>query len=286
MLAKWMKNTVKDFWKFNLPLYRKGDRLWGMRGAVGDYQEGRKTLFNQGLFELSSTQKERLGTKRELDDGRVFVYGLTTAVEIAAGCLVSKSQTPVDATVAAADAALALAGARSVSLTAAGITAAYLKDGIAMVKAGTDIGSMYKIRGNGTTSGIATGRIALELYDKIHVTWVAASTTVALHYNPWKDLVINIAQSASGQVWEVALGLTTQIVTVSSYAWFQKEGIGALICDGAFGDTNEEPQVLPGTTAGHGLLTEAGILGQQIIGHLVECVAATAAETQLVNLHL
>jgi len=285
-MQKWLKNVVNDFWKYSIPLYKKGDRLYSMRGAIGEYQESRKTLFNQGLFDLSSTAKERLGTIRETDDGRVFVYGGITAVEIAAGCLVSKSQTPVDATVAAADAALAVKDAKSISVTAAGITAAALKDGFAMVKAGTDIGCMYKIRGNGATDGIATGRIALELYDKIRTTWVAASTTVALHYNPWKDLVINIAQSASGQAWEVALGVTTQIMTASYYAWFQKKGICALICDGAFGNTNEEAQVLPGTTAGHGLLTEAGVLGQQIIGHLFECATQTAAETQLVNLTL
>ncbi len=59
---KWLDNLVKDFKKFNLPLYRSDDRLFGMRGAVGDYQEGRITMFNQGLFELSSTARQRLGT--------------------------------------------------------------------------------------------------------------------------------------------------------------------------------------------------------------------------------
>jgi len=286
-MIKWLNNVVKDFLKYNLPLYKRGDRLWGMRGAVGDYQEGRKTLFNQGLFELSSAAKERLGTKRELDDGRVFVYGGITAVEVAAGCLVSKSQTPTDATVAAADAALAIVDARSISVTAAAVTAAMLVDGFAMVKAGTGIGAMYKIRGNGATDGIASGRVALELYDKIRTTWVAASTTVALHKNPWKSLVINIAQSASGQVYETALGLTTQIITVSSYAWFQVRGLASLITDGAFGDTNEEAEIIPGTTAGHGLLIETGnTAGITVIATLVECAAATAAEASLVMLKL
>jgi hypothetical protein len=41
--------------------------------------------FSQGIYEQSATQKERLGTVRELDDGRTFVYCLNGAGALAPG---------------------------------------------------------------------------------------------------------------------------------------------------------------------------------------------------------
>jgi len=291
MLAKWMKNTVKDFWKFNLPLYRKGDRLWGMRGAVGDYQEGRKTLFNQGLFEESSTAKERLGTKRELDDGRIFRYIGVTAAALIAGHCVSKAQTPVAATIAAADALLTLIGAREISLTIAGATADLYKDGRIVIATLVNVGANYKIRGNGATDGIGSGRAAINLYDKLFVALTAAGSTVWVHQSPYKDLLINpaCALAGTGTAGERVMGVTVRAVTASYYAWVQTGGVGSMILDvdAAAGDQDYESGIIPGSTAGRGALSTAGaIAGTQIIAQVVVCTDLVDATANLVYLKI
>lgn len=261
-----------------------------MNERIGNYNEQEPKTWIQGLFEESATQKYRLGTVRRLDDGRWYRYGKLTAAAIAtAGVLVSKVQTPVDATIAAADALLALAGTRHLSVTAAAVTAAQFVDGFAVVKAGTDIGCMYKIRGNGATDGIATGRVALELYDKLYQTWVAASTTVALHANPWKDILLNPAvanEAATTQ--ERVVGMTIRPMTASYYGWFQTKGPACLVLDidAAAGAEANEMVVVPGTTAGRGavIADTAYAGGVQIIGHTYESADLTDAEGNFVNL--
>lgn len=293
-MLRWQKSLVKDFWKYNLPMFVKGDRLWGMRGAVGDYQEGRKTLFNQGLFEESSTVKERLGTKRELDDGRCYRYiGITAAALAASGTLISKVQTPVDATIAAADAALDLIKAREITLTIAGATADLYKDGWLVVKAGTDIGTLYKVRGNVVTGNPATGRAWFRLYDKLFVTWVAASTTIAAHQNPYKDLLLNPAVADSeATTQETVMGMNIRPITASYFAWAQTRGLANLVLDvdAAAGAEANEMLIVAGTTAGRGAviipLETTFFWGTQIMGVTLESADLTDAEGNLVFLTL
>jgi len=265
---------------------------WWTRGAVGDYQEGRKTLFNQGLFEESSTARQRLGTKRELDDGRIYRYiGLTAAAITVSGTLLSKVQTPVDATIAAADVVSGTAvGTRRVSCTAAGATANLYADGVCIIKAGADIGSMYKIRGNTATNIPATGRIWLELYDKIFITWVAANTTLALHQNPYKDLLLNPAvanEAATTQ--ELVMAMATRPMTASYYGWGQTHGLAAMVLDvaAAAGAEANEGIVVPGSTAGSGLVrADTAPLGMNIIAYTLESADLTNTEANLVFLVL
>lgn len=291
------RSEIKDAMKW----YRLGQRFkyimhepyarW-QRGAVGEYQEGRKAIFNQGLFEESATAKERLGTKRELDDGRIFRYaGITAAAITASGALLSKAQTKVDATIAAADAAIDLVGIKEISLTIAGATADLYKDGELVVKAGTDIGSKYKVRGNVATGNPAAGRATVSLYDKLFVTWVAASTTIGAYQNPYKNLLLNpaVASVGTGTGGEHVMGMAIRPITASYYAWLQTRGIAALVLDvaAAAGDQDYEAQIVPGPTSGRGALVAAGpVSGHQSIGELVERTDRTTAEACLVFLTL
>jgi len=287
------RSEIKDAlgWYRLAQKFKAGDPYhWWQRGAVGEYQEGKKTLFNQGLFEESSTAKERLGTKRELDDGRVYRYaGITAAAITASGALLSKAQTAVAATIAAADALIDLVGAREITLTIAGATADLYKDGELVVKAGTDIGSKYKVRGNVVTGNPAAGRAVVSLYDKLFVTWVAASTTIGAYQSPFKNLLINpaVASVGTGTAGEHVMGMSIRPITASYYAWLQTRGIAALVLDvaAAAGDQDYEAQIIPGPTSGRGALVAAGpVSGHQSIGELVEMTDRTTAEACLVYL--
>ena len=287
-------HEMREFFKWNLGvrLARKMGATdpfsFFRRGAVGSYQEGRITMFNQGLYEQSTVQKQRLGTKRELDDGRTYRYCLATAANIAAGLCISKVQTPVDATIAAADAAIGLAGVREVTLTIAGATTNLYADGLLVIKAGADIGKMYKVRGNAATNIPATGRANFSLYEPIQTLWVAANTTVAAHQNPYKDLLINPAvanEAATTQ--ETVMGLTTQIITASCYFWAQTHGLASMVLDvaAAAGAEANEGIIVPGIVTGTGTVrADTAPLGMQILGNTLESADLTNTEANLVFL--
>jgi len=240
------------------------------------------------LFEESSTAKERLGTKRELDDGRIYRYvGLTAAAITGSSTLISKVQTPVDATIAAADAAIDLVGVRDITLTIAGATADLYKDGFLVVKAGTDIGTLYKVRGNTITTDPAAGRAWIRLYDKLFVTWVAASTTVAAYQNPYKDLLLNPAVATGGAetTQETVMGSVIRPMSASYYGWAQTHGLGALLLDidTAAGAESNEMLIQAGTTAGRGFIVhDTHVPGQQIVAINMESADLTDAEASLV----
>lgn len=257
--------------------------------STGTYQEAPNTIFNQGLFEESATQKQKLGTKRVLDDGREYVYCQATAANIAAGLCVSKAVAPQDCTVAAADAALAVAGAREFSLTLTGTPTLNLyRDGWMVITAGTGIGEMYKIKGNTADDNPATGRFTIQLYDPLKQTLVAASSTVALYANPYDGVLINPAvANAAATTQEKVLAVTTRAITASYYFWGQTKGMAALVLDvdAAAGAEANEMWVIQGTTTGRGLvLADTMTPGMQILGNTLETADLTDAEANLVDL--
>lgn len=254
--------------------------------AVGNYEESPNQMWNQGLFEGSSTKKHRFGTVRKTDDGRVFRYAKFTAAAVQAGFLVSKTSTDlVECTVAAEDAALAIAGAKEISVTGAGITADQFSDGWCVVTAGTNQGAIYKIRGNGATDGIGSGRASIALYDEIAATWVAASTTVTCYANPYNGVLVNpaVANEAATTA-ETVLGVTARATTASYYHWVQTKGFCGVVLDmSTAGNEADERAVMPGTTAGRGIVI-TGMTVLQVIGYTWEKADLTNAEATLVNL--
>ena len=256
---------------------------------IGSYSESVPTIYVQGLMEESATQKQRLGTIRELDDGRKFRYAGFTAAAVAAGVCVSKAAAPVASTTAAADALLAVVDASEVSVTVAGVTAGQFKDGFAIVTTGTGIGEVYKIRNNGATDGIATGRIRLQLYDKIKTAWLAADTVVHLWANAYSALLINPAvadENATTQ--ECVMGVTIRPMTASYFGWIQTHGLGGMLLDvaAAAGAESNEMQIVQGPTAGRGgviiPLETTFFWGTQILGHTIQSADLTNAYAHLV----
>lgn len=255
--------------------------------TVGNYQNSPHTIFNQGLFEVSTTQKHRLGTVRELDDGRRFVYCSNTAAEIGAGILISKAAAPADATVAAADVTFGgTVGSKVVSVTISGTPTLNLyRDGFLSIKAGAGVGEQYKVRGNSADDTPASGRFTLYLYDALRTLWVAANTTIGLWENSYKSLLLNPAVSgATATTEETAMGLTTRIVPASSYFWAQTWGLATgYVTASTSGDEPDERALVAGTTAGYFLsVTARG--AERALGHLIEGADVTDGETNLIFL--
>ena len=117
-----------------------------------DVAPRKKTGFLQGLYAESSTQKEALGTVRELKDGRTFVYCKNGAVALAAGkvcaSVITSGMNEQTVTVAHA------IGTTEITMTdsGSGTSANAYKDGRLVVTAGTGIGESYTITGNTAAS--------------------------------------------------------------------------------------------------------------------------------------
>ncbi|MBW2637238.1 MAG: hypothetical protein JRC86_06920 [Deltaproteobacteria bacterium] len=91
----------------------------------------KKGGFSQGIFEVSASQKEALGTLRILEDGRKFHYAKAGAGALTAGNMGIAAAIAAEVTNQAMGAAVAL-GAQTLTYTASGAVtyiADYFKDG-------------------------------------------------------------------------------------------------------------------------------------------------------------
>jgi len=260
-----------------------------MTATVGNYQDGPNTLFNQGLFEESAAQKMRLGTVRELDDGRKFVYCQATAASIAAGIVVSKAVAPQLCTVAALDAAAV--GVKKITLTLTGAPTANLyRDGWILYTSGTGIGGMCKVRGNSADDNPASGRFTVYLYDALPVALTTAGQTISIYANPYDGVLINPAVAdGDATTGERPLGVTLRTITASYYFWAQTKGLASVLLDvaAAAGAEADERFLVPGIVAGTLTLSAAGAEPDQPrVGHTIVTADHTNAQADLVMIDM
>jgi len=255
---------------------------------MGNAEEAKPTLYNQGVYEESATQKHRLGTVRELDDGRRFVYCKATAAAIAAGIVVSKAVAAQDCTIAAADALINLAGVRKITLTLSGTPTANLyQDGYMVITAGTGIGQIYRIKGNSADDVPASGRCTLYLYDKLATAHLASDTTISIFENPYNGVLLNPAVADGDAVTaEPPLGVTQRAVTASYYFWAQTWGIGScMLIASTAGNEADEKRLIQGTTAGHLFVGPTTLEEDQVVyGRVFESADMTTAEASLIEI--
>lgn len=195
----------------------------------------KNTGFAQGLYEVSSSQKERLGMLRIEPDGRKFRYAKNGSTELACGITTSMIgveanhiNRPVAAAVAIGDTEV------QVTVGATVVTADAYKDGYFQVNDGTGEGHQYLIDTN--TACDSSGTTTVTLKDPIRVALVASSTSeVSLIPNPWLGTVIQ-ATPATGPA-----GVTITVVPISYYYWSQTGGVGCVLSKGtdAVGSTQE-----------------------------------------------
>jgi len=266
-----------------------------MTDHIGDYMEQKPTMYHQGLYAQSTTKKQRLGTIRELDDGRKFVYCVSTAANLVAGVCLSKAVAPQDATVVlATDGAVDVLGARKVTVTLTGTPTLNLyEDGWLCIKAGTNIGAMYKIRGNTADDVPASGRCTFYLYDELDTAWIA-NTTIGLYESPYKSVLINPAvANGDATTAERILGIAPRAVynatPVAVYFWAQTWGLGNPLLDvpAAAGNEADEKFLIAGITAGTLNLSAAGAEPDQPrYGYIIENGDLTDDENSLCFLQI
>lgn len=182
------------------------------------------TGFRQGLKVVSTTQKERLGTLRILEDGRKFRYAK------AGGALVAGKAT-VAAAIAAAhiDATVAAVNSTNTQVTltiTAGTAIAEnaLAGGYLQVNDATLEGNVYRIDSNTALAADGTA-MTLSLADRMGA--YDATTQVTLVHNPWSGVTHSTTEES------LFTGIPAAAAVASgSFFWAQTGGPSSALIAG------------------------------------------------------
>jgi hypothetical protein len=191
----------------------------------------RTASFAADVFTPHTDQKVKLGTRREMPDGRVFRYSLLGASNVAAGRVV-QSVVPTSAHVNIAVQAAAAVGdlTVNVSLGATAVVADEYADGYLYVNdAGADTtteGYLYRIRTHPAAALSTT--LAVTLYNdnpvKIALT---TNSEVSLIHNEFRAVIIHPSPPTARPV-----GVCPVAVTAGQYFWLQTRGPAAVLTEG------------------------------------------------------
>lgn len=181
--------------------------------------------WNQGLYEISETAKEAVGTLRVTEDGRKFRYARAGATALSPGKLGVAADIAAAHTNEAITAAVE-AGENQVTLTVTAGTAILeneLKGGQLQINDAAGEGHYYTIEGNSALSGTGT-EITVSLIDPIRVALTTLSEFTLVH-SAWNDVVESAALYK-------AVGIPLVDVTAAYYYWAQTGGLGIGLIDG------------------------------------------------------
>jgi len=182
--------------------------------------------FDQGIYQISETRKEELGTLRVLSDGRKFRYARAGGSDLAAGKLGVAAAINADHADEAIAAAVAI-GEKVLTLTVtAGTVIAEneLKGGAFQINDGTGEGYSYVIDAN-TALAVGGTSISITLEEGIKVALDTTSEFTLVH-SPWNDVV-------EGTTIGCPIGVPVVAVTAAYYYWAQTGGLAVVL----MGDT-------------------------------------------------
>lgn len=200
----------------------------------------KRTGFSQGIYVVSATAKERVGTLRILQDGRKFRYSKAGASALSAGLLGMAADIAANVKNINPSAAAAV-GAKSVAVTAGGAVtyaANYFEGGYLHINDAAGEGHIYEIE---ASTAVAAGTaINVQLKDPIQIA-LTTSSEVTLVHNP------NMAVIESADEENLPVGVAMVAVTAAYFYWAQIAGPCSILCSGTIAVFD---MVTPGATAG------------------------------------
>ena len=247
-----------------------------------DSQNGDIVQPKYDIYNPTSTQKYRLGTRYHKPDGRTFHYAKagTTAlicgdlIQTAVDCFTTNEQQDVNIATASAvgdDWIYATVGTDAV-------TEDQLQDGWIVVSDGTAAqggGQLYQIKSHPAS---AAGSIKFNLYDKLNVLVSATGTSAGLIQNPYKGVVQQPITTPTG----FTVGVAPVAVTASYYFWLQTWGMCSCLNTGGL---VVGVQVVTGTAVAGSCGTEvAG--GSSVATPLIGMCGHTADDTDWALIYL
>ncbi len=235
----------------------------------------------QSVYETSTTQRQRIGARGQLDD-RIFRYArLTNSTGVVANNLCAgpaqdaahEGETgAVTSSVSGLNGPFASGlniGATAITATL-GATAAHtnmFEDGYFKVENSTlGKGQIYKVKGH--ASVLASGVITLGLYDPV-VTTVTGTLTWTLIQNPWADIIIApVTTSVSMAVGVNLVAIPGATTDAPVYSWVQTWGVTSVLMDTSALVLGS--QVIQSVVAAGSIGVQAGILQPVGIALLAE----------------
>ena len=185
---------------------------------------------SQGIYEESSTQKGRLGTRLRVGDRTFYYARLSTSANCSGGDVLCAPQVVASHQSGIVTCAAATTGATTVTITAGtAFTVNQYAEGYISVATGVGKGQMYRIKSHPVIATAATGVVTL--YDSTPAT-VAAG---AVSFTP---CLFNLVQVGSAAL-DIPVGVTPMAVTSGNYFWLQTWGpaaprhVGASVAAGA-----------------------------------------------------
>lgn len=192
--------------------------------TLGTYQDDRPNLYNQGLFEQSSTAKHAIGTRRPLEDGRVFIYAKAGAANLTAGQLcVAPTVVANHVNCSVKEAVSTDEKEVTVTLGATAATANQYKNGFLVINDADGQGHQYKIRDHAAAD--ASSDLEVRLYDAIKEA-LTTSSEASLLKHPYDSVVISATDQA-----DLAVGVPPIDVTAGYYFWMQTWGPCSCLAD-------------------------------------------------------
>ena len=178
----------------------------------------------------TSDQKQKLGTRAVLPDGRVFYYAensgtaITTAGQLVDGIAAVGADDGDLATAALAAGSLTVTTTTSLTITKDQYKAGYL-----FINDNAAQGEVYRIKSNTAKSSAAGVEITLDEPDGIRTAFTT-STQFGLMYPPYKDIKL---MDNDGTMTTGPLGVTTIPVTADYFCWIQTAGPAAVLSGAA-----------------------------------------------------
>lgn len=242
------------------------------------------------IYQIDATQKFALGQQITRQDGSKFRYcSFVTAT--ARGLLCSHIAADTDN--ASTDAILiapsstyqqanetsglypGAVGSRYVVMTLASVIKDQFAGGYLNITLDTGYGFIYRIKGNDATSGHYSGKILIELYDKLVVA-IDATSDSALIGSLYHD--VTNCTSGSGNI---PVGVTMNSMTTGTYGWVCSRGICSVLQQGAIttGAMIAQAQTTAGAVmqCGLGSTWTTGVIMNPIVGYCAQPSAGNAA---------
>ena len=178
----------------------------------------------------TSEQKQKLGTRGVLPDGRVFYYAKNSSTAITPAGKICDGIAAVAAHDMDLAAAAASAGATSfTSGTSLTVTKDHYADGYVLFNDGPAQGEVYRIKSNSAVSSATGLEITIDEPDGLR-TALTTSSLFGLAYSPYKDVKII---DGDGTMTTGPLGVNPIPVTASYYFWLQTSGIASVLSGAA-----------------------------------------------------
>jgi hypothetical protein len=178
----------------------------------------------------TSDQKQRLGTRAVLPDGRVFYYAENSSAAITTGGQIVDGIAAVGAHDGdLATAALAAGSLTATTTTSLTVTLNQYKDGYLFINDNAAQGEVYRVKSNTAVASAAGCEITIDESDGIRTAFTT-STQFGLMYSPYKDVKII---DGNGTMTTGPLGVTTIPVTADYFCWVQTAGPAAVLSGAA-----------------------------------------------------